>query len=211
MATETEVLPHDGGFIVSEANGNRSREEVILTTGDLVAGTVLGRITAANTVAADAGNTGNGAAGAATLGSEALNGTYVLTCTAEAADAGTFSVVTPLGDALDDLTVAAAYTSSHINITIADGAEDFDIGDIFTIDVIFGEYKIHDGSLSDGTEVAKAILFGATDASVSEQKCAAVVRDCEVNEAELTFKSTATEVYKSAALASLKTLGIIAR
>lgn len=211
MATETEVLPHDGGFIVSEANGNRSREEVILTAGDLVAGTVLGRITDANTVAAGGSNVGDGAAGAATLGTEALNGTYTLTCTAEDTNAGTFSVVTPLGDALDDLTVAVAYTSSHFNITIADGTEDFDVDDVFTIDVLFGEYAIYDGAASDGTEVAKAILWGSIDASSAEQNCAAMVRDCEVNVDELTFKATATEVHKSAGLAALKTLGIIAR
>jgi len=210
MAVLTEGM-HAGEFIVSEANGNRSREQGRLATGDLDAGTVLGQVTTAGTATADGGNTGNGTAGSVTLGSEAINGTYTLTCTAEATDAGTFSVVTPLGEALDDLTVAVAYTSAHVNLTIADGAEDFDIGDIFTIDVIIGEYAIHNPAESDGTETAKAILWDNVDASSAEQDCTVVARDCEVNEAELTFKSGMTEVQKATALTALKSVGIITR
>lgn len=44
---QTEQLPHAEGFIRSEANGKRSRENVTLLSGeDLVAGTVLGVVTA---------------------------------------------------------------------------------------------------------------------------------------------------------------------
>lgn len=44
MAIKTEVLPHNEGFIRSEANGMRSRENVTLASGqNLVAGTVLGK------------------------------------------------------------------------------------------------------------------------------------------------------------------------
>ena len=44
MVTKTEQLPHDGGFIISEANGARSREQVTIAAGlvPLYAGTVLG-------------------------------------------------------------------------------------------------------------------------------------------------------------------------
>lgn len=46
MTELTEALG-SGGFIVSEANGARSREQVTLVTGQVVeAGTVLGKITA---------------------------------------------------------------------------------------------------------------------------------------------------------------------
>jgi len=78
-------------------------------------------------------NTGNGVAGAITQGLAAKVGTYTLTCTAEAGDAGTFGVVDPDGVALPDLTVAVAYDNGHFGVTIADGAEDFDTGDIFTV------------------------------------------------------------------------------
>jgi hypothetical protein len=51
MAITNETLPHDGGFLVSEANGSRSREKVTILAGSgavrtLEAGTVLGKITA---------------------------------------------------------------------------------------------------------------------------------------------------------------------
>lgn len=45
MVTFTEGL-HDGSFIMSEASGKRSRENVVLVTGqDLPAGAVLGQLT----------------------------------------------------------------------------------------------------------------------------------------------------------------------
>jgi len=210
MATIAEGK-HAGCFLISEANNTRSRELGTLATGDLDAGTVLGQVTSASAVTADGENTGNGTAGAATLGTDAENGTYTLTCTAEASNAGTFSVVTPAGIALDDLTIAAAYTSGHINLTIADGAEDFDIGDIFTIDVIIGEYAIFNAGASDGTEATKAILWDNVDASSAEQDCVVLVRDCEVNGDELTWNSGTTEVQEQTAIAALAALGIIIR
>ncbi|MGF6978956.1 hypothetical protein QFZ94_007471 [Paraburkholderia sp. JPY465] len=43
---------HDGGFIVSEANGHQSRDQVTLTGGVLVlAGTVLGKVTTSGSLA----------------------------------------------------------------------------------------------------------------------------------------------------------------
>ena len=47
MTTFTEGL-HDGGFLISEANGTRSRKQITLeaTGGAVVAGTVLGQIAA---------------------------------------------------------------------------------------------------------------------------------------------------------------------
>jgi len=55
MATKTETL-HTAGFIVSEANGNRSRKKVTLlaseTTGNLAAGTVIGEMAVGGTYGA---------------------------------------------------------------------------------------------------------------------------------------------------------------
>lgn len=112
-------------------------ERTILTGQDLDRGTLLTKVPtlAAGTATAGGSNVGDGVAGTVTLGDYAELGTYTLTCTAESANAGTFSVLTPSGYFLSDLTVASAYTSQHINLTIADGAEDFDAGDVFTIAV----------------------------------------------------------------------------
>ena len=202
---------HIAEFLSSESNNTRSREVGKLATGNLVSGTVLGQVTDASGITAGGGNVGDGVAGAVTVGTEIQNGTYTLTCTAEAVDAGTFSVVAPNGASLPDLTVAVAYVGSHINLTIADGAEDFDVGDTFTIDAIRKEYGIFNAGASDGTQTAVAVLFNQVDASSSEQDCVVVKRDAEVKGHTLTWNSGTTEVQKSTAIVSLANVGIIVR
>ncbi|WP_287995742.1 head decoration protein, partial [Acidiphilium sp.] len=77
----TETL-HAGEFIVSEANGTRSREEITIAAAAaaLPVGQVLGKITKAGTATATAlpGNTGNGVFDAITVGAGSLPGTYRL-------------------------------------------------------------------------------------------------------------------------------------
>jgi hypothetical protein len=198
-------------FIVNEANGTRSREAGKLASGNnLSAGAVLGKITDA-VVEATGTNTGDGVVGEATIGTDAQNGTYTLVCTAVEADAGTFSVTAPNGQVLADLTVGVAYVSSHINITVADGATDWALTDSITVDVIFGEYAEHNPAGSDGSENAVAVLYDNVDATDAEQNCVVIARDCEVNEGELVFKTDMTEVQKQTAIDNLKTVGIIAR
>jgi len=210
MAIKTEGT-HAGEYIISESSGTRSRESVVLATGDLAAGTVLGQVTTANTITIGGSNVGDGVMGSVTIGTDAINGTYVVTCTAEDTNAGTFSVTTPGGVALDDLTVAVAYVSSHINVTLADGAEDFDVDDTFSIDVLTNEYAIFNAGASDGTETAKGILFDAVDASGAEQSATMSARDCEVTAGELVWNSGTTSIQKVAAETSLKSVGIILR
>ena len=120
-------------------------------------------------------------------------------------------VVAPNGEVLDDLTVAVAYVSSHINLTISDGATDFIVGDIFTVNAIFGEYAEFDPAASDGTQTAKAILRSGVDASTAEQKCVVYVRDCEVRASDLGWITGITEVQKATAITALETAGIILR
>lgn len=78
-------------------------------------------------------NTGNGVMGATTLGSAAQVGTYKLTCIEKVTDKGTFKVLTPHEERLDDAVAGTAYVSDHINFTIADGTIDFEVGDEFTV------------------------------------------------------------------------------
>lgn len=93
-------------------------------------------------VAADGGNTGDGTVTASLLGEVEKLGAYVLACSAEAANGGTFTLTDPDGEELaDDLVLdagAGASTVFHIaglRIVITDGDEDFDTGDVFTITV----------------------------------------------------------------------------
>jgi len=63
----------------------------------------------------------------------------------------------------------------------------------------------------DGTEVAKAVLYGAVDASAGPQPCTVHVRACEVQEDALTLPDGITGPQTTTALNDLITVGIIPR
>lgn len=207
MTTFTEGM-HAGEFIVSEQPHNQSRLSGTLLSGNnLVAGAVLGKLTKdIVVVAADAGNTGDGdAAGAAvTLGEDALPGIYTLLCTAAAANAGTFSVKTPDGLYLPDLTVAQAYASDHINLTLPDGAVDWAVGDIILV-TVSGTGKWTELGLAavDGSQHAAGFLYAPKDASAADAACVVVYWAADVNAAEITWPAGITADQKATAIAEL--------
>ena len=215
---------HDAAFLLSEANGYRSRQSVTLRNAGvaavtLLAGTVLAAITtgALSAVAtAFAGNTGNGAMGAVTVDAGAQTGTWKVLITEPGANVGNFVVERPDGTIDGQGDVAAAYNGG-INFTLADGATDFVAGDGFDVVVTAaaatgqGQYVKHDPEATDGTQIAGAILFGeVTVPAGGTADGAAIVRDAEVRTAYLVWDDhDAGE--KTAAIAQLATLGIIAR
>jgi hypothetical protein len=201
---------HAGEFIVSEANGKLSREAGVLASGNnLTTCSVLGQVVA-GTATANVGNTGDGVVGAVTIGSNFQEGTYTLTCTAAAANAGTFSVVAPDGTVLPSLTVAVAYTG-QINLTIADGATDFIVGDSVTVAVVVGNYAEFNPAGTNGTQVATGILFDNTDATLADTDCVVVKRLAEVRDSDLVWKTGTTTDQKTAAKAQLLKAFIVAR
>ena len=210
-----------GDIVKQEAEGRYSREAVIVLAGAgaarvLEIGSVLGRIAkGAATVAAVAGNTGNGAAGAATLGAKAKTGAYTLTCITAVANGGVFKVEDPDGYRLaKDLTVAVAYLSDHINLTIADGAADFVVGDKFTVTVAAGNGKVKaiDFTALDGSQQAAGLLIAKVTApSGVDTQGVAIVRDAVIAASKLAWPAGATSDQKTAACAQLKALGIITR
>lgn len=142
----------------------------ILTGRSLLRGTVLGLVLlGAAGVVADAGNTGGGTLtmAATPLGKLAQQGAYSVSCIAEAVDGGTFAVFAPDGTRLADATVGVAYESDHLNFTIADAGEDFDIGDLFTVTVAAGSGKAVKAvkTALDGSQHPVAILAEAVDAT----------------------------------------------
>ncbi|MCB2199664.1 head decoration protein [bacterium] len=144
---------------------------VVLKSGvSYLEGAVLGRIKKAKgAVAATVGNTGNGAISGTSIGAKAEIGTYTLTCVEAVGNAGRFEVVTPSGQRLKDLTVAVAYETDHINLTVADGAQDFIVGDEITFVVEAGDdagkYGLVDESAVDGKQDAELILAEDADAT----------------------------------------------
>lgn len=205
--TETN---HALEFLLSEAPGFRSREAGSLNSGqDCAAGTVLGRLLTGS--GAKVSGTGDGTVGAVTVGPDAEVGIYVLTGLTEAGNAGTFSVRSPSGAYLPPLTVASAYVSSHISLTVADGTADWDIGDVIHVTVAGGDYEALDVAATDGTQTAAAILCYPTDATDADQDVTLIVRDAEVSADMLAWPVGISDANKSIATARLAARGITLR
>lgn len=64
--------------------------------------------------------------------------TWTLTCTAAAANGGTFSVSGSVSGAMANATVGTPYSAARIAFTINDGATDYAVNDTFTIPVTQG-------------------------------------------------------------------------
>lgn len=155
--TLTETT-HAGGFILSEANGNLSRENGILITGqNLNAGAVLGQITQAQAAAPIPAivGTGTGLMSALTFGPDVQTGNYVVTLLETSATAA-FSVVAPDGTALPNGAVGTAYASSHLSFSIANGGT-MTVGDSYTVAVTAGGTPVLVGT---GTGVVSGVSLG---------------------------------------------------
>ncbi|MCY1361768.1 Bacteriophage lambda head decoration protein D [compost metagenome] len=188
MTIKTEGV-HAGEFLLSEANGTRSREEVVICAGSgkLAAGTLIAQITAANalTPTAKGGNTGNGTVGSASVTSAAISGNYVLSITEATANGGKFEVLDPTGYPVGEGQVGQAFTGGGITFTLADGSTDFAVDDGFTLAVLanLGEYTAYDDDgTDDGRRAASGILFAPVDATVNDVRAVGVMRDAEVVE-----------------------------
>ena len=210
-----------GDVLKYEAPSLYSREAVTVLAGsgadrEMKVGEVIGKRTKSSVaVTPDAGNTGDGFATLATpaLGADAEAGTYTLTCTATAVDAGTFEVLTPKGYKLPDLTVGQAYAGGHINLTVADGATDFVVGDKFTVDVSGdGKMVALDLTGTDGTQEA----FGILEADVTapdgvDTSAVAVARDAILAAAGIVWPAGISQAQKDQATAQLAARGILIR
>ena len=213
--TEKVELLHAAGFIISEALGNRSRDNGVLASGQSQkAGAVLGRTVTAGTITAAAlgTNTGNGTMGTLSVGGGAKEGDYVVTIIEPGTNLGNFMVTDPDGVVIGHGTVGTAF-AGDVNFTLSDGATDFVSGDQFklTVSQLTKKYKVLAPAATDGTQHAAGILLADVDASAADTACAVISADAEVNANELTWPGGITAAQKDVALAELRKLGIIAR
>ena len=208
--TILESKPRTAEFLLSEGNGEISREVITInaSAGKLAAGTVLAKITSANAGIVTAGtNTGNGTFGAVAVGNTAITGTYSVVITEAAAGAGAFSVTDPLGDVIGTGTVAVAFSAGGISFTIADGSNDFIVGDSWSIAVNagIGEWVPYDDDgLNDGRRAASGLLYGPVDATEADVKATCIARNAEVSAELLVGLDEAAKV-------DLLALGIVVR
>ncbi len=205
---------HHEEFLVSEANGERSRDLITLISGqNLSAGAPLGKITVgAATAAAVAGNTGNGTCGAVTVSAGAKPGVYNLVVIEPGTNAGKFTVEDPDGITIGVGTVGSAFSAGGLAFTLADGATDFVSGDAFTITVAAGsgKYTFVAPSASNGSQVAVAVLLRNTDASGGDVVCPALVADAEVNADEMSWGALSSPQIATVKT-QLKLVGIVSR
>jgi hypothetical protein len=179
---------------------------------EIVRGTVLAKKdVAVGTPTYGASNTGDGTVGSITTGDGAKVGDYVLRCTAEAGNGGTFEVIDPDGNKLDDATVAVAFTSDQINFTIADGDEDWDVDDTITIPIEAGDgdYYGYDPDSVIGLQRACAILAETVTVAADADEASVAYMAGHFRKDDLTWTHTGiTDAEKLAAYNQLKALGI---
>jgi hypothetical protein len=217
VQTERKYL---GDWLKFEADNHYSRDLVTVLAGsgadrELLTGMVLGRITkglAASAVAA--GNTGNGTITAApAVGQTAKPGVYRTICIEPAADGGKFAVEDPDGILIGIATVGVEF-ATHLTFTIADGAADFVAGDSFTITVAAGSGKVKqiDFAATDGSNIAWGLLLlDSTAPDGADRSAVAIVRNAIVSDNGIIWPAGATANQKAAAIAQLKSAGILVR
>ena len=163
-----------------------------MTTGD--AYTVA--VTAAGTPVLV--GTGTGTVSGLSLGKYAMPGTYRVTVLTTSATSK-LEVVAPDGSALAQGTIAVAYAGDHINFSLSN-AGTMTAGDYFNV-IVAGyaapECKLLDPTAVDGSADFYGVLMSASDATSAAQDVTVIVRDAEVEKANLSWKSTITDGEKS--------------
>lgn len=214
---------HSGGFLVSEEEQGRSRDQVTLlqqasnfqssSSPILPAGVVLGNtlVGTSATYAANAGNTGNFTCGTVTVGQGTVEGTYAI----ELIAATVFNVFQPNGQLLGEGHTGVAFSVAGLGFTLTAGGTAAVAGDGATIALAananVGLYAPLSLSAADGTQNALAILFNESDASQGNRKVTVISRAAQVNGSELIYPASATGTQIAAINAQLQALGIIVR
>lgn len=210
---------HAAEFILSEANGHRSREGVTIGSEQIIEpGTLLALLAQSGGVTTDVvattGNTGNGTLTMAStaVSSKVKNGTYTATATAPT----TFAVESPDGMSVGNATVGTAF-NKEVKFTIAAGGTAFVVGDSFEIVVGVenpGDYQAvaFDPESDNGSEKPAAIaIYPAVTGEDETVKIAAIFRDAEVNGKCLAWPEGVTAEQQAAAIADLAAVGILVR
>lgn len=168
-------------FLLSEAHGQRSRENAILgpTTVPLQAGQLLALSGAGTATAAPkaGGNTGNGTVSAVTIKSSAKSGVYRAIFTT----ATKFTVVDPEGHDLVDGRTGTAY-ATDLGFTITAGGTAFVADDEFVITVApaMGIYAAYDPTKA-ATAPASAVLYDNVPANTASNYVVVIRRDAELS------------------------------
>ena len=196
--------PRTAEFVLSEASGQRSRENITVTqTGAaMVSGTLLTQTgdTGAVVASPTAGNVGNPTFGTITASGAAVPGAYKLTFTA----ATKFDVEDPAGVKTGTGTTGVAFSKAGMAFTLTAGVTPAAAGDEFTLAVAVGNAKYGLYTAAGAAGPADAVLYNALVAATGDAKAVGFVRSCEVI-------STALVGLDATAQAQLASRGVIVR
>jgi hypothetical protein len=221
-ATVLIEAEHAATFVLSEGFNKFSRDQVTVAASQtLVAGQVVGKIGVPSletvSVAADAGNTGNGAFtldGAAPVASGAIDGNYRVVCIAVATNSGQFTVTDPKGVELGRVAVGATF-NNQIKFVVADGATDFVAGDAFTVTVgresgTDEQIAAWSATATDGSQRAAGLMIGPVSTGAGQTaQTVMLARHAAVRLSDLTFGGSPTTAQQAEAIEQLRALGII--
>lgn len=221
MAIQTERR-YAGAFILSEASGYRSRDEITIGENQsLKAGRVLGRITEGAKTAVGAAGLPAPAGATITAGpTAALNtkvGVHRFECIVGGAGAASkWRHTDPDGEFVGVATAGAEYSGGGLSgLTITDTGTDPTAGEAFAVTVTAaaasGQYVAHNPSAINGSQVAAGILYDEVVTGAGETSPAVgLVRDMEARADYLEWGAH-DAAQKAAALAELAEAGIIVR
>ena len=193
MPTSLSFAPRILDFVLSEAEGFRSRDNVVVTQSGAVvkSGTVLTRINVgAGSFAMDAGSTGNPTSGAIVVSNaSAMAGAYVI----EFAAATKFDVEDPLGVTIGSGTTGVAFNKGGLTFTLTAGGTAAVAGDTAKLTVAAGSGKYIPYTANGAAGPAAAILYTWLPATTGDAKGVAFTDACEVKRDALTGLDTAAE------------------
>ena len=198
-------------WLKQESDMRFSRDNIVIKSGSgkLYTGTVLAMIAVGLATAAhDAGGTGNSTFGAITPAAGAEVGKYKVIFTS----ATKFDVEDPQGVTLGSGTVGSAFNKGDLAFTITAGATPHAVGDTATITVAAGSGQYVPMELAGtlGTQNAAGILCEFVDATLSDQRGAAIVRgDVKIAPSALIWPAGVTTNQKAVALSLLEAQGIL--
>ncbi|ABE63179.1 conserved hypothetical protein [Nitrobacter hamburgensis X14] len=208
---------HPGEAVMTEANGNRSRESLTIAAEQTIeANTILAkRAVAADVVATPSAAVGNTAsAGTVAMGtppvtSKVKDGRYK----GIAVTATTVSWEDPDGKEIGVSTHGTEFSKGGVKFTITAGGSANVAGDEFYIDVAADaeDFEHIAYAVADGLPIGGIAIYPATTGASETAKIAAIVRDAEVNGHCIAWPAGITAAQKADATQELAAIGIIVR
>jgi head decoration protein D len=186
---------------------------IVSGAGSLPRGRVLGKITAGtvpSTGTLVAGGAADGTLTVVTGGVKTKPGIYTAICVEAVTNGGVFNILDPDGVFVTTVMIVAGaggtgiFVTPQLNGTITDGANDFELGDYFTVTVPAGSGKLTsvDSTAIDGSAAPVAVLLEAKDATAAD-KVAPTALTGEFDDSVLTYGGSDTNATHVAAMRAL--------